>query len=68
MTIKCYVLLKFNLFATNLPLFILNQNLIHMLSRIMMLKVVFISMLNLLVALAVNSANASPSDEFKYLI
>ena len=34
----------------------------------MKLKVVFISLLNLLVALAVNSANASPSDEFKYLI
>jgi len=39
-----------------------------MLSRVMKLKVFYFSFINLLVALAVNSANASPSDDFKYLI
>jgi len=41
----------------------LNQNIIHLLNKIMKLKVVFVSLLTLLVALAVNPANASPQYE-----
>ena len=45
----------------------LNQNIIHLLNKIMKLKVVFVSLLTLLVALAVNPANAS-SEKNKELL
>ena len=49
-------------FATNLPYFIHNQVLIRLINVIMNLKVFYVSFINLLVALAVTAANASPSN------
>jgi len=53
--------------VTNLPYFILNQNLIHLLNKMMKLKVILVSLLTLLVALAVNPANASPIQNKKII-
>ncbi len=53
--------------ATNLPYFIHNQVLIKLEYMIMNLKVFYVSFINLLVALAVYSANAQTNPNDKYL-